>query len=435
MEAAMTRRKEAGQALVFAALGMTVFLGFAGLAVDMGILRYDKRLQQTAADAAAIAGADELRYGTSGVTSDAQNASGANGFTDNSGGAACTNIGCITVTVNNPPLSGPHTGQVKYVEVLVSDVQPTLFMKAFGVSSKTVVARAVATNVSGGGLAPGCIYTLGPAGTGVGVATSGTPFVQAPTCGISDNGNFTTNGKKVDVNAGTIGVVGTDKNNGGGTITCTVTPTTCPALGAPPVPDPLSFVPPPCTSCSGGSALNINGSQTVSPGTYSSISITGGTVDFQPGMYIINGNFTVNGNATVCNSTNANCTGMPGSANSGVTFYITNGGSVTINGTATDQLSAPNSGTYAGMLFYQDPNDSSLAKIDGTSQSYFQGSLYFPSAELDFGGNSLTNSLAQYTIIVVDDLKFNGNATVDINSNYSSLPGGVSIVDHAILVE
>ena len=56
----MTRRKEAGQALVFAALGMTVFLGFAGLAIDMGMLRYDRRLQQSAADAAALAGASNL---------------------------------------------------------------------------------------------------------------------------------------------------------------------------------------------------------------------------------------------------------------------------------------------------------------------------------------------------------------------------------------
>src|SRR6516164_3968761 len=56
-------RADEGQALVTVALALTVLLGFTGLAVDMGVLRYEKRLQQTAADAAAIAGASNLPFG------------------------------------------------------------------------------------------------------------------------------------------------------------------------------------------------------------------------------------------------------------------------------------------------------------------------------------------------------------------------------------
>jgi hypothetical protein len=394
----------------------------------MGVLRYKKRIQQTAADSAAIAGADDIRYNAgSGITGAAKGASGTNGFTDG--------VNNVTVTVNRGPSTGPHLGNQNYVEVFVAAVHPTYFMRIFGVNNETVTARAVATLIGENGTAPGCIFTLGLPGTGVGVTTNGTPTVQAPTCGIEDNGNFTTAGKKINITAGSIGVVGTDKNSGGGTVTCSGSTANCPVTGIPPTGDPLSFVAPPCNPCTGGSALTISSNQTVSPGTYSSISITGGIVDFLPGTYIITGNFTVNGNAQICNSTNTNCSGMPGSANAGVTFYITNGGSLTINGTSTSQLSAPNSGTYAGMLFYQDPNDTSLAKLDGTGTSYFQGGLYFPHAELDFGGTSFTNATAAYTIIVADDLKFNGTATVQINSNYSALPGGVSIIENAALVE
>jgi uncharacterized membrane protein len=54
MEAAMTRNNERGQALAITALAVTLLMGFAGLAVDIGALRYQKRLQQSAADAAAI---------------------------------------------------------------------------------------------------------------------------------------------------------------------------------------------------------------------------------------------------------------------------------------------------------------------------------------------------------------------------------------------
>ena len=59
----LRRNKESGQALVFgvATLGI-LLIGMAGLGIDMGYLRYEKRLQQTAADHAAIAGAAELPY-------------------------------------------------------------------------------------------------------------------------------------------------------------------------------------------------------------------------------------------------------------------------------------------------------------------------------------------------------------------------------------
>jgi Flp pilus assembly protein TadG len=424
----MTRKNQSGQAIVTAALAMVVLLGASGLAVDMGVLRYKKRIQQTAADSAAVAGADDIRYNAgAGVTGAAKDASATNGFTDG--------VNNVTVTVNRGPAAGPHLGNTNYVEVLVSAVHPTYFVKIFGVNNSTVTARAVATLIGESGTSPGCLFTLGPPGTGVGVTTGGNPRVHAPTCGIEDNGNFTTNGQRVDIEAGSIGVVGSDRNNGGGTVTCSGSATNCPVTGIPPTGDPLSFVPPPCNPCTGGSPLNVSTTQTISPGTYSSISITGGTVDFLPGTYIITGNFTVNGNTTICNSTNTNCSGMPGSANAGVTFYITNGGSLTINGTSTSQLSAPTSGTYAGMLFYQDPHDTSVAKLDGTGASFFQGGLYFPKAEVDFGGTSFTNATAAYTIIVANDLKFNGNSDVFINSDYSALPGGVSIIENAALVE
>jgi uncharacterized membrane protein len=49
------RNKQSGQVLVSAAIALVVLMGFAGLAFDRGILRYQRRLQQTAADAGAVA--------------------------------------------------------------------------------------------------------------------------------------------------------------------------------------------------------------------------------------------------------------------------------------------------------------------------------------------------------------------------------------------
>jgi len=197
----MKSKKEAGQALVFTTLVLVALLGFVGLGIDMGMLRYEKRLQQSAADAAAIAGATNLNPNT-GVQTGAQNASAANGFAYNTGGGACaappTNltVGQVTVTVCNGPSTGPHTGNANYVEVFVSAGQQTYFMQIFGVNSKTVIARAVATNYSGatnGSSHYNCLVTLGtPASSIEGVNINGHATLNASTCGIADNGNYNT---------------------------------------------------------------------------------------------------------------------------------------------------------------------------------------------------------------------------------------------------
>src|SRR5579864_5051399 len=92
LEVSMSHRKQSGQVLAGFAVTLVVLLGFAGLAIDMGTLRYEKRLQQTAADAAATAGAQNLQFAVingnaagTGVTTGAQVASTQNGFTDGGG--------------------------------------------------------------------------------------------------------------------------------------------------------------------------------------------------------------------------------------------------------------------------------------------------------------------------------------------------------------
>ena len=51
---------EHGQVLVLGALAMTVLAGAAGLALDAGVATVHRRAAQAAADAAALAGADDL---------------------------------------------------------------------------------------------------------------------------------------------------------------------------------------------------------------------------------------------------------------------------------------------------------------------------------------------------------------------------------------
>src|SRR5258705_4761714 len=69
VETVMKFKKQSGQVLFGTAAALVVLAGFAGLAIDMGTLRYQKRLQQTAADGAAVAGASNLGFtgGSGGV--------------------------------------------------------------------------------------------------------------------------------------------------------------------------------------------------------------------------------------------------------------------------------------------------------------------------------------------------------------------------------
>jgi hypothetical protein len=441
MEPVMANRREAGQALIFTSLALVVLMGFAGLAIDVGVLRHEKRLQQTAADAAAIAGASNLAFG--GVTSGAQDAASRVGFTDNGGGVAsnCTGaaVGTICVQVNNPPAAGPHAGDNNYVEALVAVVQPTYFMKVLSINSETITARAVATNLAGNT----CLYTLSP--PEVGMSMSGAAILNALNCGILVNGDFATTGTSLTVNADTFGVSGdSDVRGSGGSVNCS-TPGPCPAFGTPAVADPLSQLTPPCTSCSGGNTVNVpgggnpcsgsgcvfsGGTYTISPGTYCSITINGSASDqvvFNPGVYIIDGT------SAGCLSTSLRIPGDDTINGTGVTFYFTNSSTLNMTGTPIVNLTAPNSGPYAGILMYHDPNDTNTTgpSLGGNDGSNYNGVLYFPSDELSFVGDDPSINVA---IVVSGSINFSGDHTVNLIGT-AGLPPGVSIMKTAMLVE
>ena len=127
-------RDQSGVSAIIVAILIIPLLVFMAVAIDLGVLRYEKRKMQTVADAAAIAGALELPYGD--VTTGATNAASNNGFTTGSNGA--------TLTVSNPPADGPHAGRSDCAEAIASRSGPTFFANILGMNSMTARARAVA---------------------------------------------------------------------------------------------------------------------------------------------------------------------------------------------------------------------------------------------------------------------------------------------------
>ncbi len=172
------RRRESGQVVPLIALLLVVLLACAGVASDFGFFQNDRRRMQSAADSAAIAGEQEIVSGNAGnVSLAAKNDSELNGYTD-----AANNV---SVTVNNPPLSGPHAGDSTAVEVIVSKTQPTLLLKVLNINTVKVATRAVAIE----GDAPYCIMALDRSAAGA-ISLFGVALLQ--TCAIIDDSNSST---------------------------------------------------------------------------------------------------------------------------------------------------------------------------------------------------------------------------------------------------
>ncbi len=394
-----------GQVTVIAALCMACLLGFVAFAVDVGTLTHVKREMQTAADAGAMAGAAELNYG--GATTGARAATALNGFTNGSNG--------ITVTVNTPPLYGAYAGATGgYVEVIVSQSQPTFFMKIFSQSSKTVGARAVAYNGASG---TNCIYVLSPNAPQA-MELQGSFDVSAPACGVIVDSNdpdaldFT--GAGGTLTAGSVGVVGGD---GGHTVDSTPAPVT----GILAESDPLASVTPPDPTkltCTAGGTLTGTIGPTVAGGIkcYSG-NVTLSNVTLNEGTYVFTGNVTLDGTVT--------------SGTGGSTIDI-NSGTMSINTGTTLALVAPTPVTcsacgYNGIALMQPAGNSNQITIQkGDASGSVIGIIYAPSAQLylqDSGGDK-SGGLSLTTDLIVGTL-FDKTATLSLQSYsqaYSTSP-------------
>ena len=387
-------RDQRGQATILVALSITSLCGMVGLSVDVGMLFRAKRVLQTAADAAAIAGATGIRYGT--WSASAKAAATLNGLTDGVNGA--------TVTVNNSGQSGSHTG-TGYVEVIITQSEPTYFMKLFHLSSMNVSARSVA----GLGPSSGCIFTLDPSGIDIGLTGNGS--LSMPDCGIvvnSASSNAVNLTGVSDLSALSIGIVG-GYQAGSNT---TITPT--PITGIPPVTNPLDYLSPPTFNPAACLAdPHPSSSATLGPSTaggticYNGLTVSGnGNITLNPGVYVINGSLSSSGNATI--------------SGTDVTFYLTApNGSLSLTGGGALNVSAPTSSSnpYAGILFYQDPNDTNSMKVSGNNNSQINGIFYAPAASLTLTGTSGSNF---YADLVVHALSISGTGTLKNYSNVNS---------------
>lgn len=398
-------RSESGQVLVLTAMSLAVLLGFAAMAADLGQFWTVRRKMQTAADAAAVSAAIALRLKED-ATAAGRSVSALNGFTDSTNG--------VTVTVNNPPASGSFAGNASYVEVIVAQTKSSYFLSALGYESVNVSARAVGSSTN----SPACVFALDPTASGA-LSVSGSSSMTLGCGALVDSSSssalLTSGGGTLTATA--IGVVGGYSGSG-------MTPT--PKSGIAPAPDPFSYLTPPSVGACDQNNFHAsgNGTTTLNHGVYcGGIQISGsGTVIFNSGLYVLDGG-------------GMKMTGSAALSGAEVTFYNTYDsshayGGISLSGTAQINLSAPTSGTYEAILFYQDPtvpSTGAASSITGNSTSTFDGAIYFKTTPLSYGGNS---SSSGYTLLIGRTVTVSGNSTV--GANYSSLADGSPIKSTAL---
>jgi hypothetical protein len=410
-----------GQAVILVVVAMSILLiGALGLAIDGGQMYAHRQMAQAAADAAAQAGIMSIFDGT--------NASSAHPFgtgTPPIASSTCTTADgrtpCVyarnngfggtaadTVTLSFPATVSGVTLSAASVPALAVTVQRTLKTGLIrfvgGPATTTITAKATAALV--GTVSPDCVYALDPSAQNAFQATNGAT-VALSGCAIavdSTNSDAMTVSGGSTVTASAITVAGgVSISNGGST-------TPAPTAGAAAVADPFASLPSPAVgACNYTNYSPGWGTWALTPGVYcGGINISNGaTATFAAGTYIIKG-----GALSLVGGTT--------DTGSGVMFYLTGTnatyGSVNISNGANVTFSGPTSGSYMGVVFYQDRTITSAANatFSGGVAMKLAGTLYFPTTSVLFSNGSSVSNV--YTAIVAKQVSFTGGTSLQYDS-------------------
>jgi hypothetical protein len=412
-------------------LAILPLLGMVGLVVDVGYAYSRKEAAQTAADAAAGAAASaafKFANGSPVTCAVAKVACYAAEYTCPATLPAppatpSDNIqaGCMYARDNGFATAGkrkltfqsgvgaaPTAGGVTisyWTVARASEEVPQLFSAVLGHPTMTVVARATAgaKDAASGG----CVYLLDPNANKSFTMTGGN---FSTGCGIYVNSNkndaaYMTGGNLSLNNGANLMIHGLLSKSGG-----TISPSGNVKQNQPSISDPFSGMtaPTPAGSCTADPHISGGNSNIIYPGTYCSITISGGNnIYFASGTYIVkSGSLTVSG-------------GNFSSSLSNLLVYIPAGnssGKINITG-GNMRWTGPYGGSTDGLVFWV--ANSAAQNITGGNYT-INGVTYMPSAALTYTGGNGT----QQTVVAAT-LKVNGgNISAPASSSYFTGGGG-----------
>jgi len=420
-------RDKRGNALVIAAAALPLVLGSAGLASDTIQWALWKRQLQRAADSGAIAGVYQI----------AEAAGARTGVTDavNRDLSYNSHIAYTTTKVIGQPTSGSYTADPYAVNVQLSVQKKLSFSGMFMSFTPTITANATATIVPSGEY---CVISLENTSV-TGISATGNADVDLG-CGMITNSTSLTAAVATgssDVNASPIAAVGgipASTHWASGTVLMPFTRAQDDPFAT--VPAPSTF---PTSNCPNYRVNNPNDTDAFDATDANVTGLAANT--YCVGSLTLNGTTTFPANSTIIidggsldvgAQANVSCTGC--------TFVLTSRtaatnpssiGNVNINGGANLNLSAPSTGTYKGIIIYQDrraqdgTNANQQNTLNGNSSSFFQGAFYFPSQQVTYNGTAgMTTNCMQ---LVARRVLYSGNMSISnscpANSGANSFAG------------
>jgi hypothetical protein len=429
-----------GQALILIAVALAALLLGIGLALDTGQLFVSRRAAQTAADAAAWAGATVLYAGGNAATAKTAATTDAtrNGYTTG---------GLLTVTTASPPTTGPFTGDAGYIEVTITDQVVTRFLFGASGGRTAVSARAVAGIARSGtgqavvvtGNTPDTGGSTGGNGGGGGIVPGSPNFtLQGASTGFTITGGGTatnsTSSTAVSIDSGSLLTGAFHRVTGSVDAAVALRMSPAPATGAAATADPFATLAGPSTTgLSLFSGQTVTGATvTLNPGVYSGeiVVSTNGIVKlngtgngyyvFQAGLRTIdNGSLILNGTGGVLlYNTYSNYPAAPGA-----TPVC---GTVSLNGTGQLTLAAHSSGSYAGIVLFQDRSCATGPSLTVRTATSLGGTLYVPTPASGAAAVLTVTAASSVTIaaqIVADSLLVTGNNTLTLSFTPPSVSG------------
>jgi len=397
---------------------LVAFIGLSALAIDLGYWRYQERAQQTATDSAAIAGAQASVFPSPNALNAAVADAATNGF--------ATPAATVSIDPNYSDAYTSNSGGA--VKVTITKSYPRFFSGLFGSGGQAIATTAVAKLAQ---IGSGCLTGLDPNGS---MDLHGQKM-QGSGCSIEENGTLKCSGGDYTV---IVGIILNSANNSN--VSCKDGPA---STYTSVISDPCPYVPG-CNAYSSAQAADhglscVPSASCLAPACSTPQTPPGSGGTATPGCYsgaTFNNSTVFDGNYVFVNGVtfNNNMTTGP----DGASFYIASPGGSGKNsfglnvsshqlGTSSAPFSAPTSGAYAGILFYQPAVNTGGLSL--SANIWASGMWYFPSVSWTEDGK---HTHAYTGDLVFGSMTFNGgnNTTLQpLGANQAGTP------EVAILVE
>ena len=372
-------RDRCGGVAVLVGLVLPVLLGICGLGLDVAYWYLQERRMQQAADVAAFGGARA-----------AQRHSGAFAEVRD----AVDNDASVYGFQPEPPIIDTVAQTVR-VEI---DAPAELFFAGLFLGGAFDI-RVRATASWGTGGAP-CILALDPSMSRA-IDTNSEASIRAIDCEVQANSLSSSalySNSESYVTADRICVGGGAYTNSGSYHT--PAPETCQ-----PIADPLSDLPLPSYSgCDYNDAEYDSTSTTIMPGVYcGGLEITSeADVFMAAGLYVITDDmFMVDSEAELTGNN--------------VTIFMTGSDAVfEFDSEAQVNLTAPTTGTYAGILLFQDPAYGGMHSVDSEATLTSTGAIYLPSGKLEVDSEAQVNTCP---MVIANEFEINSEAVLRVRQD------------------